>query len=128
MSLLEACIEAHGGRDAFEGVHALDLVLRCRGLALATKMRPRALAETQVRVDLHAPAVTFSGLGTWRGDDARLWNETQGTPARSPAGRRTSRQRFERLSCRHVAVVKTSESEGPSRARSRSAIPAVGAG
>lgn len=71
MSLLDECIAAHGGMDAFARLHDLRLRVRCGGLALAMKLRPRALADLRVHVDLHEPSVDFHRLGTWRGEDPR---------------------------------------------------------
>lgn len=71
MSLLDDCIAAHGGDEAFAAVEAIDLRLRVGGLALAMKLRGRALADRRVTVALHEPAVTFDGLGIWHGIDPR---------------------------------------------------------
>lgn len=71
MRLIDACIEAHGGREAFERLGVVDLRVRCGGLALAMKLRPRALADVHAAVDLHRPMVAFAGLGTWRAEDRR---------------------------------------------------------
>jgi hypothetical protein len=71
MTLLDECIEAHGGQAAFEELPGVELRVRCAGLALAMKLRPRALADVRATVDLHEPCVHFAGLGTWRGTDPR---------------------------------------------------------
>jgi hypothetical protein len=71
MSLFDDCIAAHGGMAAFESTKQLDLNLSATGLALSLKLRGDAMADRQVTVDLHQPAVTFHDLGTWRGDDPR---------------------------------------------------------
>lgn len=71
MRLLDACIDAHGGREAFERLNVLDLRLRCSGLALAMKMRPRALADVIATVDFNRSMVTFEHLGTWHANDPR---------------------------------------------------------
>lgn len=71
MRLIDACTEAHGGREAFERLGVVDLRVRCGGLALAMKLRPRALADVDATVDLHRPMVAFAGLGTWRAEDRR---------------------------------------------------------
>lgn len=76
MSLLEECIAAHGGSEAFERLDALRLRVRCGGLAMAMKLRARALSDVQARVDLRDPAVRFDGLGEWRAATPR--------PARMP--------------------------------------------
>lgn len=71
MSLLDECLAAHGGRDAFERLGALDLRLACSGIALASKLRPRAVRGIDARVDLHAGVVELRGLGGWSRGDAR---------------------------------------------------------
>lgn len=76
MSLLDDCIAAHGGDEAFAATGTIALRLRVGGLALAMKLRGRALADRRVTVALHEPAVTFDGLGAWHGADPR--------PARMP--------------------------------------------
>lgn len=71
MSPLDECIAAHGGRDAFDSAQQISLRLRIGGLALATRLRGRTLADRRVTVALHEPAVTFEGIGTWHGAEPR---------------------------------------------------------
>ena len=80
MTLLDECIAAHGGKEAFTRLRSIDLRLRCGGMALASKLRGRALAEVAVHVDMREPAVCFDGLGAWTADMPR----PRGMPWRAP--------------------------------------------
>lgn len=71
MGLLDECIRAHGGMEAFRGLRGVEMRLRTGGLALPMKLRPRVTRDVRVRVDLHEPSVEFAGVGVWRGSDPR---------------------------------------------------------
>lgn len=59
MSLLEEAIAAHGGMERFLALGGLSVRLRCGGVALATRGRPRALARLHAHVRLDEPEVRF---------------------------------------------------------------------
>lgn len=71
MSLLDAAIEAHGGLERWRSIGALDVELRCGGLAFPFKGQPTALRRFRATADPRRPHVELHGLGTFDAADPR---------------------------------------------------------
>jgi hypothetical protein len=67
MSLLEETIAAHGGLERWREIEAIDVALRCGGVAMPLKRRPEALRSVRATVDPRRPHVELHGLGTFDG-------------------------------------------------------------
>jgi hypothetical protein len=106
MSLLADAIEAHGGQTAFDSIDEIGVALRCRGVALPSRGRPRALRKLDARVDLGSPRVRFldwprpGQTGVFDGWECRI-EERDGVVA-SRTGRRR-RARWDALDVMHFA-------------------------
>jgi len=74
-TLRDALIDAHGGRERWRRVAAIEAALSSGGLAFASKGQGRALEGLRIRVEPHARRVTLHDFG---GEGGRgVW-----TPAR----------------------------------------------
>jgi hypothetical protein len=65
-ALLERAIAAHGGRECWERLQAIDVTADVGGPAFALKGRGLRRRRLHARVRAHEPHVTFHGFGTPR--------------------------------------------------------------
>jgi hypothetical protein len=71
MSLLDEAIAAHGGIERWREIEAIEVALRCGGIAMPAKRRPGVLADVRATVDPRRPHVELHGLGTFDGEQPR---------------------------------------------------------
>lgn len=71
MSLVDAAIEAHGGLERWRRIYAIEVTLRCSGLALRAKGQPELLRRIAATVGPQRPHVELRGIGTFDGSDLR---------------------------------------------------------
>ena len=106
MTVLDEVVAAHGGIERFEAIDELRVGLRCGGVALPSRGRPRALRGLDAEVRLHEPHVRFvdwprrGETGVFEGWQARI--EAGGQVLRQREGRR-SRLLWDHLDVLHFA-------------------------
>ncbi|HMJ04593.1 MAG TPA: hypothetical protein VK506_16745 [Conexibacter sp.] len=80
MPLLDEAIAAHGGLERWRAIAAIDVALRCGGLAFPLKGQPHALRSFRATADPRRPHVELHGIGIFdaatprpRGMARRRW-------------------------------------------------------
>ncbi|MEX2195267.1 MAG: hypothetical protein WD844_08275 [Thermoleophilaceae bacterium] len=71
MSLLDEAIAAHGGLERWREISSIEVALRCGGIALPSKGRPRVLRSFRASADTRRPHVELHGIGTFDGAQPR---------------------------------------------------------
>jgi hypothetical protein len=65
MTLLDDAISAHGGLKRWHEIHAIDVTLRCSGIAMPAKGQPTILRQFKATVNPRRPHVQLHGIGTF---------------------------------------------------------------
>jgi hypothetical protein len=71
MTLLDDAITAHGGLERWQEIHAIDVTLRCGGIAMPLKSQPTVLRQFTATVDPRRPHVELHGIGTFDASQPR---------------------------------------------------------
>jgi hypothetical protein len=71
MTLLDDAIAAHGGLERWQEIHAIDVTLRCGGIAMPLKSQPTVLRQFTATVDPRRPHVELHGIGTFDASQPR---------------------------------------------------------
>jgi hypothetical protein len=71
MTLLDDAITAHGGMERWQEIHAIDVTLRCGGIAMPLKSQPTVLRQFTATVDPRRPHVELHGIGTFDASQPR---------------------------------------------------------